>query len=132
LIAKYKSNNSEYGYNIENGGNATGKLSEETKIKISMANKGKKYKPRRKHTEKEKQQISDTLKGRVSPMKNKHWTLEQKANVGTPIICKNTGERFYSIREAMRKTGCDRANITRVLNGVYRQTKGLIFEYDRK
>ena len=41
LIAKYKSNNSEYGYNLDNGGNSVGKMSEQTKIKIGRANKGK-------------------------------------------------------------------------------------------
>ena len=35
LIAKYKSNQREFGYNIANGGNTIGKHSEETKRKIS-------------------------------------------------------------------------------------------------
>jgi group I intron endonuclease len=131
LIAQYKSNNSKYGYNIENGGNSTGKLSEETKMKISLANKGRHF-IGRKHTEEEKQRVSNKLKGRVSPMKDKHWTIEQRANVGTAIICVNTGEKFYSIREAARVTGCDRSNISRVLKGVYRTTRGLAFEYGRK
>lgn len=41
LIREYKSNNIKYGYNIANGGNSKGKQSEETKKKISKANKGK-------------------------------------------------------------------------------------------
>jgi len=41
LIRFYKSNDSEHGYNIENGGNSKGKVSEETKRKISEGNKGK-------------------------------------------------------------------------------------------
>lgn len=41
LIAKYKSNQKQYGYNIENGGNCCGTHSEETKRKIGLANKGK-------------------------------------------------------------------------------------------
>lgn len=43
LIASYRSNQKEYGYNIENGGNVVGTHSEETKRKISEGNKGKKY-----------------------------------------------------------------------------------------
>lgn len=113
-----------------NGGNATGKLSEETKKKISKALKGKKYKKRRNHTEEEKKAISDKLKGRTSPMKGKHWTVEQRAKVGTPIICLNTGERFYSIREAARRTGLQRTGIRGVLGGKYKQTGGMIFEYE--
>ena len=131
LIKLYKSNNIKYGYNIENGGNATGKLSEETKHKISVANKGK-IGIHRKHTEEEKKNVSDKLKGRISPMKGKHWTTEQRAKVGKAIICVETGERFYSIREATRKTGCDRANIQRILKGEYKQTRGYSFIYDDK
>ena len=46
LISEYQSSNPIYGYNVENGGNATGKLSEETKEKISNSLKGKHYKKR--------------------------------------------------------------------------------------
>lgn len=42
LIKQYKSNNKKYGYNIQNGGNCCGTLSDETKRKISESNKGKK------------------------------------------------------------------------------------------
>lgn len=130
LIDKYKSNNPNFGYNTENGGNSKGKLSEETKKKISNANKGKSSWIKGKHwSDEHKNKISKTLKGRLSPMKGKHWTDEQKANVGTAIICINTGEEFYSIRDASRKTKCDRANITRVLKGIYKQTGGMTFEY---
>lgn len=43
-IKKYKARNSDIGYNISEGGDGS-KLSEETKEKISKANKGKKRKP---------------------------------------------------------------------------------------
>ena len=43
LIAKYKSDQKDHGYNIEHGGNSTGKHSEATKIKISLSNKGKTF-----------------------------------------------------------------------------------------
>ena len=42
LIAKYKSNNREFGYNIANGGKSRGMVSEETKKRISEFQKGKK------------------------------------------------------------------------------------------
>lgn len=42
LIAFYKSNQREYGYNIEAGGNYAGKMSDETKKKISISRKGRK------------------------------------------------------------------------------------------
>lgn len=57
LIAKYKSNQYEYGYNIENGGNSTGKHSTYTRNKISASNKGKTF------TEEHKRHISKAKKG---------------------------------------------------------------------
>lgn len=39
-IAKYKSTNREFGYNLDSGGNSNKKLSEETKRKIGKANSG--------------------------------------------------------------------------------------------
>ena len=131
LIKKYKSNNIKYGYNIENGGNATGKLSEETNRKISLANKGRHF-IGRKHTEEEKQRVSNKLKGRVSPMKGKHQTEKAKLKNAISIICINTNEKFYSIKEASRKTGCDKSNIIKVLKGIYKQTGGYSFSYERK
>lgn len=106
-------------------------MSEETRQKMSKAHKGRKYKKRRNHTEEEKLAISEKLKGRTSPMKGKHWSIEQRSAVGMPIICTTTGEEFYSIRDASRSTGCDRANIARVLKGEYKQTRGLKFEYKK-
>ena len=56
--------------------------------------------------------------------KSIYWK-NRKANVGISIICVNNSEIFYSIREAARKTGCDRAAITKkVLKGSYKQTGG--------
>lgn len=130
LIAKYDSTNQRNGYNIEKGGN-TPEMSEETRQKMSKAHKGRKYKKRRNHTEEEKLAISKKLKGRTSSMKGKHWSIEQRSAVGTPIICTTTGEEYYSIRDASRSTGCDRANISRVLKGEYKQTRGLKFEYKK-
>ncbi len=42
FIKTLMSNNCAYGYNVSNGGNSTGKISEDTKVKISKANKGRK------------------------------------------------------------------------------------------
>lgn len=45
LIKLYKSNEGQYGYNIENGGNCYGTHSAETRAKISKANKGRTFSP---------------------------------------------------------------------------------------
>lgn len=60
LIAKHKSNQREFGYNIANGGRVHC-VSEETKKKISLANKGR----RQTQEEKEKRRLS--LVGRKYP-----------------------------------------------------------------
>ncbi len=58
------SNNRIYGYNISGGGNSTGKISEETKLKISKAKKGKKLseEARKSMTEKRKKYIHPSSK----------------------------------------------------------------------
>lgn len=48
LIAYYKSDNRDFGYNIEHGGNSVGKLSEETKRKIAYANQNRSLETREK------------------------------------------------------------------------------------
>ena len=59
LIAEFKSNNRLYGYNIENGGNCIGKMSDETRNKMSVALKGRIV------SDKTRQLISKAGKGRV-------------------------------------------------------------------
>lgn len=65
LIAYYKSNQREYGYNIQNGGNSIGKISEETKKILSELNKEKNHPRYGKHLSKEtKEKISIANKGK--------------------------------------------------------------------
>lgn len=75
LIAQYKSNQKEFGYNIENGGNHQGNVSEETKRKIGIAHKGKKL------SNDARKKISDSNKIRFSkkenhPMYGKHHSQD--------------------------------------------------------
>ena len=68
LIKQYRSNERNYGYNIESGGNSNGKVSEETRKKISESNKGKK------HTEKTKKKMREnhkSVKGCENPTSKK-------------------------------------------------------------
>ena len=70
LIAYYKSNQRGFGYNVESGGNTSGKMSIETRQKISIANKG-----------------------RVSPNKGKPMSDEQKKRISETKTGKLTGPR---------------------------------------
>lgn len=63
LIAHYKSNQKEYGYNINNGGSSVGVFSEETRQKISEKNKGKAHNRVRVHTEESKMHMSEAHVG---------------------------------------------------------------------
>ena len=58
LIAKYKSNNPCYGYNIDNGGKAGNRMSESTKEKLRVINTGKR------HSEQSRQKMSESRKGK--------------------------------------------------------------------
>lgn len=59
LIAYYKSNQRDFGYNIANGGNTIGKMSDETRQKISEANKGK--------------VVSDDTRQKLSDIRKECW-----------------------------------------------------------
>lgn len=114
LIARYKSNNKEFGYNIANGGNCVGTFSEETKSKISKAITGIKRSKETKQkikeaktgttlSEEHKKKIGESLKGHATSVetrkkiseshKGKHHTEETKRKLseinkgrkGTPM-----------------------------------------------
>ena len=59
LIAYYKSNDYHYGYNVEHGGNSTGKMSEEQRRKLIKINTG------RRCTEETKRKMSESGKNKI-------------------------------------------------------------------
>ena len=76
LIANYKSNLKQYGYNIENGGNCCGTHSAETKKKISIANKGRVFS--NEAIEKMKKAHKGKQAGKENPFYGKKHTEECK------------------------------------------------------
>lgn len=125
-ISKYKSFG-ENGYNFTMGGDG-GLLgmpkTEETRRKISEANKG------RQHTPEEKAQVSKALKGRV-------FTDEHKQKIGKAnktshiksVLCVETGQVFKSLKEAGEHFNTDCSNIGHVCNGRQEKAKGFHFTY---
>lgn len=93
LIAIFKSQDKQYGYNIDNGGNSVGQHSAETKRKISKANKGKKL------SNETKKKIGEANKGENSYMYGKHLSNEHKRKIGNSI----RGEKHYN----SKKVYCD-------------------------
>lgn len=111
-IAKYKSNDRNYGYNIESGGNTgSGRCAEETRLKISESHMGNKY------------------------MVGKKLSAEWKRNLSLAqphrkeVECIETGEVFESFADAARKTGLNRTKIVSVCTGKRKKTGGLHFRY---
>ena len=94
LIAYYDTTDPSKGYNLDRGGRGENKrMSEESKQKISKANKGKHF------SEQHKQKLS-----RSNP------------NSKT-VICITTGECYRSTKEVERKTGIRQCDISRVCTG---------------
>lgn len=82
LIYKYQSNNKKFGYNIESGGNSIGKLSEETKRKISESLKGENNPNYGKHrSEETKKKISESHKGDKHYNYGGHLSEEHKNKI---------------------------------------------------
>ena len=72
LIALFKTRNKLYGYNIREGGGSTGKMAEESRLKMINSLKG------RKHTEEELRKMSEAHKGEKHPMFGKHPSDEAR------------------------------------------------------
>lgn len=101
LIALYKSNQREYGYNIENGGNHNGKHSEETKRKISESNKGKIMPPMSKEA-KEKLRIMNT--GKKLTLQTRQKLREQRLGEKNPMFGLNGAKNPLYGRELPLET----------------------------
>lgn len=107
LIECYKSNQREFGYNIANGGNHQGTVSEETKSKISLANKGKtSWCKNKKFTNEErnkrynsefKEKISKKMKGRTA------WNKGLKSSDEVKIKISNATKKAMENEEIRQK-----------------------------
>ena len=111
LIAKYKSMDDAYGYNLKAGG-VNSSPSIESRKKMSQSHKG------RKHTAEEKIKLSENNIGKhnfkhTTEAKNKMRLAKQRA-----VLCINTNTIFNSLTEAIVWCGLkDIGNISRVCNG---------------
>lgn len=111
-IKKYNSRNDKFGYNINDGGDGAGRMSEETKAKVSKAKMGNQIMKGMKLSEEWKKHLSE-----AQPHKKR-------------IVCIDTGEKFESFADAARKTGLNRTKIVSCCTGKRHMTGGLHFKYD--
>lgn len=118
-IAKYKTQDKRFGYNLSPGGGQPMSMlgrhhTEETKQKISKASLGRKV------SEEQKRKQSAKMKGRHTGKENHN---------STPVRCVTTGEVFESQRIAARKTGVLQSKISECCQGQRNHTHGLKWEY---
>lgn len=118
LIAYYKSNNPEFGYNIQSGGSYAGKHSDETKRKISESLKGEKHFWYGKHhTEESKKKISEANKARKKCV----YQIDKKTG--------DTIAYFDSIMEAAKAISISHSAIFNVCNKKLKTAGGYIWRY---
>ena len=118
-IAKYKTQDKRYGYNINPGGDFVpsrlGKHhTEATKQKLREAALGHEV------SEEQRRKLSEAMKGRFC------GDLNAKS---TKVRCITTGEIFESQRIAAKETGVQQSSISRCCNGIRKQSHGLEWEY---
>ena len=128
LINLYRSNDREFGYNIENGGSLSGKHSEYTRLKISNSLKGENNPRYGKKFPNSKRNLSyeSTLKRSLSH--------KNQIPVNKRAVCQydKNGKlmaKFESMREAADKTGINIGNICRCVNGKRMSAGGYIWKF---
>lgn len=155
LIIQYNSNDRNYGYNIQNGGNSIGKIADETKIKISNKLKGRhsslktEFKKGRIHivTDEMRKKISKSSmgkpatsgsfkKGHISYTLGTHLSEETKEKIREANSKKvmqfdknfNYIKTWDSIKKAEDYYKIN--NITSCCKGVYKTSGGYIWRYE--
>ena len=148
LIAEYQTTDNELGYNIEAGGNSTEKFtdeikqkiskalvghecSEETRRKISEANKGKiPYIKGKKLTPEQIEKNRLSHLGKTPWNKGRRWTDEERAKCnGKAVICLDTQEEYRTAHEAGRAMNLRFGSICQCCNGKRKSTGGYHFAW---
>lgn len=115
MIQFYKSNKNEFGYNIESGGTSAERISEETRLKLSKAKKGKPSNRKGvKLNEEIRKKLSKAHKGIRMSVDSRRKIGEA---LGKKVICLETGCSFVSAREAERQMNIHSTHIREVCNG---------------
>lgn len=137
LIAKWKTNNPNYGYNVTEGGDGTVgyKHKELSKIKMREAHKGKRMSSHtkikmskaatgKKKSEETKAKMREYAKNRSKEHKEKLGAFDVR-----PVLCVETNTIYTTLTEAQRATGIDHSNISAVCRGKRQTTGGYHWRY---
>lgn len=120
LIAKFDTTNREKGYNHSTGGDISALGVKRTPEYIEMLRHRHLGKSPSKET---RRKISMKLKGQPSCRKGANMADESKKKMSKPVICLETGLKYFGLNEASRKTGIDSRNIGQCVLG-RRKTAG--------
>ncbi|EGT4144509.1 hypothetical protein EQY69_09845 [Clostridium perfringens] len=120
-IKIYNSNNQKYGYNHRNGGN-NGKLTDETKRKISISMKGENNPFYGKtHSEEIKNILSNHRKGNKLSKETKQKIKKANTRGNHPdaikVICITTNKIFDCINDGANYYSCDSSSILKCCSG---------------
>lgn len=107
-----------------------GKLSEETKSKISKSNKGISRNKGIPKSKEQKAKMSDAVKNRIyTPERLSKMSNSMKGKNTRGIICINTGQIFNSTRQCAEEMGFNERGIGNVLTGYAQTYKKFKFKY---
>lgn len=132
LIKKYQCNNSKYGYNIENGGNCCGTHSEETKKKISEAQKGNKNCIGRFMSQETRKKIGNANREiKLTEKQKEHLSniSKNKKKVNQYDLSGNFIKQYECLKQAEKETGILSQNIGEVCRGQQKYAKGYLWRY---
>lgn len=134
LITAYRSNQKEYGYNVDNGGNSVGKLSDATKEKLRENHTGIKRttetKEKLRHTHLKLWNSEEYRRNRATAYQMRREKNGYAAyKPGKPVVCVETNQTFARIKDASESMGiCDEC-IRKCCNGLRRTAGGFHWEF---
>lgn len=138
LIASLRSNDRQYGYNTDKGGNAPGRMSEETKQKMRQHMLGDKNPTRKfghpflgkKHSDESKMLMSAAARSRIGRVVTPETRAKLRQSEKTrSVIDIETGIVYDGIHEAAEKTGLTATKICAVCKGRRKTTGGKRWKY---
>lgn len=146
LIAKYQTQNKDYGYNVLAGGTAPS-IPQETRDKIAKGLIGNKNGLGKPCSEEKKQKISEAQKGRKFSEERKQslrkpksvthpCTPEKRQNIinakqdKKAVVCIETGVVYESIHDCARQMQLHASTICAVVRGRIQSTGGYHFKYN--
>lgn len=153
LIKELRANDPQYGYNIENGGNAPGTHSVETLKKMSEAQMGEKNhmygksspmrgkKASQEALEKNKAshlgqvpwnkgiQMTEEQKNKLKKPKTEEHKAKLSKAMSKPVLCIETGTIYPSTKVAAETVGTNRGSIANVCNGERKKAGGFSWKY---